>query len=62
MKDTCDVCNHCMTHGNMSMAGYTLELEDSVNPEKKRVMAEFGKLKFKICYVCLLKALGVKGN
>lgn len=57
MNRKCDVCG-LVVNGVM---GIELEAPEFANEEEyKRIEQAFGKTNFAICFVCLLKALGVK--
>ncbi len=59
MPIECDVCGYSLKDdGGFANAAIVVRLLG--HPEKERVMEVFGKIKFKICNVCYLKALGVK--
>ncbi|MCK5016959.1 MAG: hypothetical protein KAS32_07785 [Candidatus Peribacteraceae bacterium] len=56
----CDVCGEDLRDENGSVwAGKQISLLGA-HPARKRVEEVFGKNKFYICYVCVLKSLGVK--
>lgn len=55
----CDVCGQDLRGEEGIVIGKKVYLLGA-NPARKRVEEVFGKNKFNICYVCLLKSLGVK--
>lgn len=55
----CDVCGYSLKSEEGIVIGMKVYLLGA-NPARKRVEKVFGKNKFDICYVCLLKSLGVK--
>lgn len=56
----CDVCKQDLRDENGHLVvGMQISLLGA-NPARKRVEELFGKNKFNICHVCLLKSLGVK--
>ncbi len=58
--ELCDICGTNMTdETRTTVIGMSIRLEGD-HKEIRRVERRFGKTEFKICYVCLLKALGVK--
>lgn len=56
----CDVCGENLNYeGEGNVVGKEIALLGA-NPARKKVEEIFGKNKFYICYVCVLKSLGVK--
>lgn len=56
----CDVCGENLNdERGKANAGIVIQLLGA-NPARKRVEEIFGKNRFRICYVCWLKSLGVK--
>ena len=55
----CDACGENMTDEDGNWPGKSIALLGA-HPAKERVEEVFGKNKFDICYVCVLKSLGVK--
>ena len=56
----CAVCGIPITDkSDTAIAAMFITVEGD-HAETRRVKNRFGKTSFKICYVCLLKALGVK--
>ena len=56
----CDVCGYDLADDTgYGVPAVEVKLLGAV-PEKQRVEELFGKHQFAICYVCYLKALGVK--
>ncbi len=56
----CSVCDYDMAdERGIDTCGIEIALLGA-NAARARVEKEFGRFKFKICYVCFLKALGVK--
>ncbi len=56
----CDVCGHDLRDENgLAVAAIDVKLLGAA-PEKERVKEIFAKTKFRICYVCYLKSLGIK--
>lgn len=56
----CDVCKEDLRDENgVAVIGKEISLLGA-NPARKKVEELFGKNKFKICHVCVLKSLGVK--
>lgn len=59
MEKNCDVCGYDLKdEAGFANAGYKVDLQGK--RERERVVEIFGKYKFRICHVCLLKSLGVK--
>ena len=55
----CDVCGESITDEDGNWPGKSIALLGA-HPARKKVEEIFGKNKFDICYVCILKSLGVK--
>ncbi len=56
----CDVCDRNLTDQyGISIVGISIQISNFI-AEEKRVEKLFGKKEFNVCYVCLLKSLGVK--
>lgn len=60
----CDVCGMDLKEeeGSKSLVAKRVSLLGAMadSKEGKRVKEKFGKTDFCVCYVCLLKALGIK--
>ncbi len=55
----CDACGYNLKDGG-GFANAAIAISLLGRPEKERVNEVFGKTKFKICYVCYLKSLGIR--
>lgn len=59
MEMNCDVCGYDLKDEG-GFANPAVKVDMQGKREMERVVEIFGKYKFRICYVCLLKSLGVR--
>jgi hypothetical protein len=56
---TCDVCGKPM-YDDVGHEEIAVSVNISDHPEADRLLEVFGKQRFNVCFVCFLRALGVK--
>ncbi len=67
-EKNCDVCGISLIDKSgtaviaLGISVLSILSADTITTESERVKTLFGKTDFNICYVCLLRSLGVKEN